>query len=337
MTPSPMGSSGHRQSFKPRSSSFQVPYGQDNRESVTEEVILESEESSEKDEEEERQKRKRKRIAIIVSCVLILILVIVIIAVVLSLLGTGDAPTNTPIDISKYNCGPINNETKPETKDAFMCDMLTTLTTNEETWLRSFAPSSKYGRTVLWMTRSDQTDFSKMPQENILERFVMVLFYFSTAGKDWYNRFEFLTQQHLCDWAGDSANVIRCAYKDRKVTDLGIPQNGMSGEIPTEIGYLTALTRIYLSINQLSGTIPSELFALTNLGQLYLDSNKLRGEIPTEISQLSGLTTLKLNGNDLNGDLTEVCSLADPTDGEYDFHADCDTGRVICDCCKRCT
>lgn len=60
------------------------------------------------------------------------------------------------------------------------------------------------------------------------------------GGKEWYNRYEFLTpSMSTCDWTGGSKDAIRCAFADRKVTDIGLPQNGMVGQIPTELGYLT--------------------------------------------------------------------------------------------------
>jgi len=336
----PVGSGGQRQSFKPRDLPSFEPDGSSRYSGVKEEeVILEEvtteDENSEKAEQDDEEKRKRKRMALIAAGVLIFILVIVILVALLSLSGTGDGPSSTPIGTEELDCGPINNQTRPTTKNAFMCDMLTTLTTTDQyTWLRTFDAISAYGRTVLWMTNSDEIDVANIHVENLLERFVMVLFFFSTGGKDsWYNRFKFLAgDKHLCDWSGDSSRVILCAFSDRKVTDLGIPENGMVGELPTEIGYLTELTRIYFFSNLLTGTIPSELSLLTKLTGLHLDANKLKGKIPTEIAQMTQLTTLQIDGNSLNGNLTELCSVVT----RPKFHADCDTGRVICGCCETC-
>jgi len=334
----PVGSGGQRQSFKPRNLPVFEPDGSSKdsflkeEEVIVEEETTEDEMSEKADQEEDRH--RRKRMAFIVGCALIFILVIIIIVVLLGSLGTGDGSSNITID-GELDCGPINNETKPTTKDAFICDMLTTLKTDQYTWLRTFASSTPYGKTVLWMTNSDdKMIIDNTPSENILERFVMVLFYFSTGGKNsWYDRFKFLTpDKHLCSWSGDSSRVILCAFSDRKVTDLGIPENGMFGKLPTELGYLTELTRIYLYNNLLTGTIPSELSLLTKLTGLHLNVNKLKGKIPTEIDQMTQLTTLRLESNGLNGNLTELCSVV-PTPK---FKADCDTGRVFCDCCQTC-
>ena len=59
----------------------------------------------------------------------------------------------------------------------------------------------------------------------------------------------------------------------------------MSGEIPTELGSLTSLKRLYLTQNMLSGAIPAALGDLTNLRQLYLNQNMLSGAIPVALGQ----------------------------------------------------
>ena len=65
----------------------------------------------------------------------------------------------------------------------------------------------------------------------------------------------------------------------------------MSGEIPPELGSLSNLTVLVLSVNELSGEIPAELGSLSNLTDLYLSSNELSGEIPAELGSLSNLRT----------------------------------------------
>lgn len=323
---------------KPRSSAVMegdYPDGRRPRGSIVveEDVIVEDKLVEEIDEH--REKRRRKRIAMLAACILTIILVIIIIFILVSVLGTGDGPSNVPIGGIPDNCV-ANNETKPETYDEYVCDLITTLTTRESTYLRNYAPNTPYGMSIGWMIKEDGTDFENTPREYIMERFVMTLFYFATGGKDWFSRFAFLTQDHVCDWTGDSKDAVRCAYAQDKVTDLGFPQNGLEGPIPTELGFLTELTRLYFSINSLSGNIPTELFQLTKLELLYLDRNNLRGKIPTEINLLTDLETLHLSNNDFNGDLTELCNMTNTTGPFADFHADCNTGRVTCECCESC-
>jgi len=56
--------------------------------------------------------------------------------------------------------------------------------------------------------------------------------------------------------------------------------NAFSGEIPPQLGYMTALESLDLSLNMLSGEIPQELTNLTFLSTLNLSNNQLDGRIP---------------------------------------------------------
>ena len=75
----------------------------------------------------------------------------------------------------------------------------------------------------------------------------------------------------------------------------------MSGEIPTELGSLTSLKRLYLTQNMLSGAIPAALGDLSNLRQLYLNQNMLIGAIPVALGKLTNLEQLSLSQNELSG------------------------------------
>jgi Leucine-rich repeat (LRR) protein len=68
--------------------------------------------------------------------------------------------------------------------------------------------------------------------------------------------------------------------------------------LPPEIGQLTNLTMLDLSLNRLS-KLPPEIGQLTNLTRLYLRRNQLR-ELPPEIRQLTNLTTLDLGNNQIS-------------------------------------
>ena len=79
----------------------------------------------------------------------------------------------------------------------------------------------------------------------------------------------------------------------------------MTGEIPTELGNLSNLRRLYLNVNRLTGEIPTELGNHSSLERLYLNVNRLTGEIPTELGNLSNLFVLRLNNNQLTGELPQ--------------------------------
>ena len=85
------------------------------------------------------------------------------------------------------------------------------------------------------------------------------------------------------------------------LTELSLRFTDFSGTLPSELGSLTALTLLSLESNSLTGTIPSELGALTTLTSLSLDSNSFTGTIPSELGALTALNWLSLYSNSCNG------------------------------------
>jgi internalin A len=77
--------------------------------------------------------------------------------------------------------------------------------------------------------------------------------------------------------------------------------------LPSEIGQLSALTRLFLHDNQLT-SLPPEIGQLSALTVLYLDANQLTS-LPPEICQLYELTGLQLNFNQLNSLPPEIGQL----------------------------
>lgn len=71
---------------------------------------------------------------------------------------------------------------------------------------------------------------------------------------------------------------------------LLLNDNGLTGEIPSELGQLTKLTTLLLNGNELSGTIPSEVGELTMLEKIQMEMNPmLTGRVPSEICGLRSL------------------------------------------------
>ncbi|CAD6214817.1 unnamed protein product [Miscanthus lutarioriparius] len=84
---------------------------------------------------------------------------------------------------------------------------------------------------------------------------------------------------------------------------LHLGGNFFSGEIPPEYGRWPRLQ--YLAVNGLTGSIPSELGYLKSLSSLDLSNNALTGEIPASFSELKNLTLLNLFRNKLRGDIPD--------------------------------
>ena len=90
--------------------------------------------------------------------------------------------------------------------------------------------------------------------------------------------------------------------------------NGLTGQLPPQLGSLGELKYLNLSKNQLTGPIPPELGNLKNLQELALNHNQLANEtdangvpleppIPPELGNLSSLAGLYLQNNQLRGDI----------------------------------
>ena len=129
------------------------------------------------------------------------------------------------------------------------------------------------------------------------DREALVALYNATNGENWRYNDNWLSDAPLGEWYGVNTN------DDGRVIalDFTVNGNGLSGEIPAELGSLSNLRGLWLNHNGLSGEIPPELGSLSNLIRLGLSENALSGEIPAELGSLSNLTVLDLAGNQLSG------------------------------------
>ena len=80
-------------------------------------------------------------------------------------------------------------------------------------------------------------------------------------------------------------------------------------DIPTTFGNLLQLKELDLyAVKYLSGTVPTEIGRLTNLEKLYLAGTKLTGSLPIQMKNLTNLEELSLPES-INNVPTEVCNL----------------------------
>jgi len=146
--------------------------------------------------------------------------------------------------------------------------------------------SSPQYKALTWMTYNDNYD----KVENYVQRFVVVVIYFSFNGYAWKRKNEWLTSISECDWYG-----IKCeSIEFQNVYEVNLGSNNVKGGMPREIGLLPQLYNITLENNRISGTIPSSIGLLTNIKEISLWGNAFVGTIPSEISNLSFLSTFDL-------------------------------------------
>ena len=80
-----------------------------------------------------------------------------------------------------------------------------------------------------------------------------------------------------------------------RVTRLELPNEGLDGSIPGDLGRLSELTHLDLSRNSLTGEIPRELSWLSNLEELRLSGNNLTGCIPLALMSVATNDLASLN------------------------------------------
>jgi len=100
-------------------------------------------------------------------------------------------------------------------------------------------------------------------------------------------------------------NYITCDL-DLKITSISLKTVGISGTLPSSLGYLWSLTALDFSYNSLSSSIPSTFGGLTSLKYLALNYNNLNGSIPSSFRELSAIMKLELPGNLLTGTIPAI-------------------------------
>ncbi|MCY4476078.1 MAG: leucine-rich repeat domain-containing protein [Chloroflexi bacterium] len=131
--------------------------------------------------------------------------------------------------------------------------------------------------------------------QTLTDRAILEALYDATDGPNWTNDTNWKIDPDLNEWHGVSTNG------GGRVTELQLSTNGLTGEIPAELGSLTNLTNLDLRNNELTGEIPAELRGLTNLVLLHLDGNRLTGTIPSWLGSFTNLVQLTLTNNKLTG------------------------------------
>lgn len=192
-------------------------------------------------------------------------------------------------------------------------------------------PSPTQIQALVWLSSDDLSDWSVFDDDEIIERYILALFYFSTNGDLWSNNNEWLSAIHVCSWYG-----ILC-WEGKRVTDLFLgtfridsyahlallhvtvrcnlrsfqnhhpiryvaDDNSLFGTLPfPEIGHLSRLVSISASYNSIEGTIGSNIGNLIRLERLLLDANFLSSSLPPSFGNLTSLTYLSLESNELTG------------------------------------
>uniref|UniRef100_A0A453QZ41 non-specific serine/threonine protein kinase n=1 Tax=Aegilops tauschii subsp. strangulata TaxID=200361 RepID=A0A453QZ41_AEGTS len=132
-----------------------------------------------------------------------------------------------------------------------------------------------------------------------------------------------------CNWTG-----VACDPVTRRVVQLVLREQKLSGELSSALGNLSHLRVLNLSGNLFAGSVPPELGSLSRLKQLSLADNQFQGSIPVELTRVLNLEYLNLGGNNLSGPIPAAifCNLSalqyidmssNILDGEIPIRPDC--------------
>lgn len=149
-------------------------------------------------------------------------------------------------------------------------------------------------------------DFLEYDDVRLLQRFALVTLYFSTDGENWQRNDRWLSEENECLWYTTSSSLP--CDDDLLYTAVDLDLNNLFGTIPSELALLSnSLTRLDLSGNfdGLTGSIPSALGFLTPLQSVKLGSNSLQGSIPDTLGKWNNVQSIDLSDNQLTGTLPE--------------------------------
>lgn len=105
-----------------------------------------------------------------------------------------------------------------------------------------------------------------------------------------------------CSWTPTTSTEISPELGNLSALEwLDLSLNRLSGELPPELGNLASMRVLSLSFNRLTGSLPPETGNLTNLISLEISFNRLSGPVPAEIGNLANLGYAALIFNQLSG------------------------------------
>ena len=199
-------------------------------------------------EAEDRLKRSRQRRNLCIYLAIgIILTVVIVVAVVVSVKKSQERlsqqpPTEMPSESPTAAPTSRISAVQMYIEDAFE----TTIPSIDDD------PSSPQARAVKWLTEVDTTTTFPFESEEdeyaFYDRYVVAVFAYSTNYEDWTDNTNWMDGGiSSCEWKGLSCN------DDGRISVLDLAVNNLSGNIPTEIGFLDNLDFVFLFRNSLEG------------------------------------------------------------------------------------
>jgi hypothetical protein len=139
--------------------------------------------------------------------------------------------------------------------------------------------------------------------ERIRQRYALAVFFCETNGKMWLENELWLSDMHECDWY-NGVGSNGCDRKEQLVV-LRLNDNGLHGQLPSELSLLTSLQELTVSSNLIYGTFPEEYVAMTNLDTLCLSFNIFAGVLPNFVFSFEDMVYFDISYNNFLGTIPE--------------------------------
>ena len=151
-------------------------------------------------------------------------------------------------------------------------------------------------KAMMWLIEKDSsvefnTDSSN--PERLIQRFIVIVLYYSFGGHElWLNKDSWLSEKHECEWFGIHC-IIDVISRDPVVIGIDLKGNGLSGSIPSEIGYLKHLSKLIILLYLCLAKILLKHYIQFSfnyyIGNLSLPDNKIAGQMPLTLLQVETL------------------------------------------------
>ncbi|XP_054790314.1 receptor-like protein 9b [Prosopis cineraria] len=144
---------------------------------------------------------------------------------------------------------------------------------------------------VSWTTRGLRYTLNAPPYKVSLSESKEII----TLSRD--QEVDFTTKSRHESYKGNILNFM---------SGLDLSGNQLTGEIPSQIGYLSTIHTLNLSKNDLKGPIPVSFSNLKQIESLDLSHNKSTGHIPAQLTQLYFLSIFSVAHNNLSGRIPDM-------------------------------
>ncbi len=216
---------------------------------------------------------------------------------------SGAAPVSQPKDGRSYNTGDILGDAVVVQSNASNASTVLGLAANSNYFFAVYAYNGSGTTTNYYLTGAliGNSATQSITYNRTTDSLALVSIYNFMGGVSWTNKTNWLTANPINTWYGIS-------FVGNRVTAVNLPTNNVTGQIPSDIGNLTALQQIDFHGNSVGGQIPSEIGNIVGLQNLALYNNQLSGSLPSSIGSLSGLQYFDAAYNKLTGTIPSTFS-----------------------------